>query len=160
LLEILALRALALYRQGDTTQALLTLSQALTMAEPEGYVRVFVDEGLPMAALLRRASSQGIAPNYVSKLLDAFETTQDEKEEADFHPSSIAQGVQPLIEPLTQREREVLRLMATGRSNPEIATELVIAVTTVKTHVKNIYGKLNVDNRFQAVAHAQELNLL
>ena len=114
-----------------------------------------------MAALLRRASSQGIAPYYVSKLLDAFETTtKDEKEEIKFHPSSIARSVQPLIEPLTEREREVLRLIAAGRSNPEIATELVIAVTTVKTHVKNIYGKLNVDNRFQAAARAQELNLL
>ena len=160
LIEIMTLLALALYRQSDATQALLILSQVLTMAEPEGYVRVFVDEGFPMTALLKRMKAEERKPilseadgmnDYIHKLLAAFA-------DGDFYPSAFSP--QPLIEPLTQREREVLRLIAVGRSNPEIAAELVIAMTTVKTHVKNIYGKLNVGNRFQAVARAKELSLL
>lgn len=160
-LEIDLIGALLYYRQGQVNQALLVLTPALTIAETEGYVRCFVDEGAPMAALLQRAAGQGIAPTYVSRLLKLFDANVDGSPTVRV-PSlgSTAASVQPLIEPLTERELEVLQLMAVGRSNPQIATELIIAVTTVKTHVKNIYGKLNVSNRFQAVARAQELKLV
>ncbi len=98
---------------------------------------------------------------YIGKLLAAFKAEEQKRKDGScLPPDSLAPGVQPLIEPLTPREREVLQLIASGRSNPEIAAELVIAVTTVKTHVKNIYGKLQVSNRFQAAARAQDLNLV
>jgi LuxR family maltose regulon positive regulatory protein len=146
-IKILALQALAFQAQGDHGQALSALKQVLALAEPEGYMRTFVDEGPPMAKLLRHALSQGIAPSYVARLLAAFgETTE---------PTA-----QPLVEPLSERELEVLRLVAAGLSNREIAQELVIAVSTVKSHTNHIYGKLGVKNRTQAAAWAKELNLL
>jgi LuxR family maltose regulon positive regulatory protein len=103
-----------------------------------------------MAALLRRALSQGIAPNYAARLLGAF----DRAVEAGM-PANAS-----LVEPLSERELEVLRLIVAGLSNPEIADELVIAVSTVKSHVNHIFGKLGVDSRTRAVATAQELDLL
>ena len=150
MIKILALQAHAFQAQGDVDPALSALERALSLAEPEGYVRTFVDEGEPMARLLRRAMAQGIAPNYVSKLLAAFG-------EAVEPPPSV---VQPLIEPLSERELEVLRLIAAGLSNREIAQELVVAVSTVKSHINHIYGKLAVTSRTQAVAKAQALDLL
>ena len=141
---------MAFQAQGDTVQALGALEQALTLAEPEGYVRTFIDEGEPMAKLLRRALSEGIAPSYVSRLLAAFGETAEPR-------STVAQ---PLVEPLSERELEVLRLIAAGLSNAEIAEELFIAVSTVKSHINHIYGKLGATNRIQAVAQAQELGLL
>jgi LuxR family maltose regulon positive regulatory protein len=100
-------------------------------------------------------------PDYVDTLLAAFDAeAQKRKDESYLPPTPLPPSVQPLIEPLTPREREVLQLIAAGLSNPEIAEELVIAVTTVKTHVKNIYGKLQVTRRFEAAARAQDLNLL
>jgi LuxR family maltose regulon positive regulatory protein len=114
-----------------------------------------------MAQLLSEAASRGIVPDYTRKLLAAFEAEgQKSKDKLHLSPPSPLPGVQPLIEPLTPREREVLQLIAIGRSNPEIAAQLVIAVTTVKTHVRNIYGKLQVTSRFQAVARARDLNLV
>jgi LuxR family maltose regulon positive regulatory protein len=144
-IEILALRALARQVYGDTPGALAALERSLTLAEPEGYVRTFVDEGVPMVRLLRRAASQGVAPGYVSRLLAAF---------------GRAAGTPSLVEPLTAREREVLCLIAAGLKNQEIADRLVISVATVKRHVTNIYGKLGVSRRIQAIAQAQELGLL
>jgi LuxR family maltose regulon positive regulatory protein len=126
------------------------LERALSLAEPEGYVRTFVDEGEPMARLLRRALAQGLAPSYVASLLAAL------GEEA----MPLPPGEQPLVEPLTQREIEVLHLIAAGLSNQEIAQELVIALSTVKSHINHMYGKLGVKSRTQAVARAQELGLL
>jgi LuxR family maltose regulon positive regulatory protein len=150
LIEILALRALAFRSQGDADQALSTLERALSLAEPEGYVRTFVDEGEPMAGLLRRALVQGMTPGYASRLLAAFgESAQ---------PASP--GALALVEPLTGREVQVLRLVAAGLSNQEIAQELVVAVSTVKSHINHIYGKLDVKNRTQATARAQTLGLL
>jgi LuxR family maltose regulon positive regulatory protein len=149
-IKILALQALAFQAQGDVGQALSVLEHALSLAEPEGYVRTFVDEGEPMARLLRCALSQGIAPNYVARLLAAF----GEEVELTFL------AMESLIEPLSERELEVLRLVVAGLSNPEIAQELVIAVSTVKSHINHIYGKLGVESRTQAVARAQELGLL
>ncbi|MFQ5857463.1 MAG: LuxR C-terminal-related transcriptional regulator [Anaerolineae bacterium] len=142
----LALQAIALQAQGERDQALIALEQALTLAEPEGYVRIFVDEGAPMAALLRIAASRGIALDYVSELLAAF---------GEAAPPST-----PLIEPLSERELEVLRLLAAGLSNREIGAELFLAVGTVKKHTSNIYGKMNVHKRTQAVARARELGLV
>jgi LuxR family maltose regulon positive regulatory protein len=149
-IEVLVLQAIALQAKGQVDQALTTLKRALSLAEPEGYVRTFVDEGEPMARLLRRALSQGIAPNYVARLLAAFDRAVE--------PTLTV--AQPLVEPLSERELEVLRLIVVGLSNPEIARELVIAVSTVKSHVNHIYGKLGVESRTRAVARAQELNLL
>jgi LuxR family maltose regulon positive regulatory protein len=142
----LALQAIALRAQGKLDQALTVLERALSLAEPEGYVRTFIDEGAPMAALLRIAASRGIALDYVSKLLAAF--------------GEVTVPSAPLIEPLTERELEVLRLLAAGLSNREIAAELFLAVGTVKKHTSNIYGKLNVHKRTQAVARARELRLV
>jgi LuxR family maltose regulon positive regulatory protein len=147
-IEILVLQALAHQRQGDIPAALRPLSQALSLAEPEGYVRMFVDEGPPMALLLEAAAKHGIAPNYVRHLLTAFGCASDS--------TPVKQG---LIEPLSERELEVLRLLATGLNGPEIARELVVSLNTMRTHTKNIYSKLGVNDRRAAVRRAKELDL-
>jgi LuxR family maltose regulon positive regulatory protein len=149
-IEVLALQALAFQAQDNLDQALSALERALSLAEPEGFVRTFVDEGKPMARLLRRALSQGIAPNYVARLLAAF------GQEVEL----TSPAMESLVEPLSERELEVLRLVVAGLPNPEIAQELIIAVSTVKSHVNHIYGKLGVESRTQAVARARELGLL
>jgi LuxR family maltose regulon positive regulatory protein len=146
----LVLRALALQARGDVDQAMTPLARALALAEPEGYVRVFVDEGPAMAELLRHAASRGIAPEYASRLLAA----------SDVPEYAMRTSTQPLIEPLSERELEVLRLLPTHLSSTEIAEELVIAPSTVRSHVKSIYGKLNVHSRKDAVQRARELGLL
>ncbi len=146
-LEILVLRALALQARGDRIGALTTLEHALTRAEPEGYIRLFVDEGEPMRTLLRQA--QGIVPDYVTTPLAVF---------GEQHVSATARRM--LAEPLTEREREVLHLLSTGVSNREIAHRLVVSQGTVKKHVYNICGKLGAQSRTQAVARARGLNLL
>ena len=171
-LEILVLRTLAFAAQGNRTQALTLLERALLLAEPEGYVRLFVDEGEPMVALLRHAYARGIAPDYVATLLSAFgeqpmaapsRAWHPQGPHSTFHhsvPVHFAQPSAPLVEPLTERELEVLRLLVMGQSNAEIARELIITVGTVKRHVNSIYGKLGVQSRTQAVARAQTLQLL
>ncbi len=148
IIEILVLQTLANLLQGDIPAALVPLQQALTLAEPEGYVRMFVDEGLPMALLLEAAAKHGIAPNYVRYLLTAFGSAEDR--------TPVQQG---LIEPLSERELEVLRLLATGLNGPEIARELVVSLNTMRTHTKNIYSKLGVNDRRAAVHRAKELDL-
>jgi LuxR family maltose regulon positive regulatory protein len=144
-IEILVLQALCLQAQARSAEAQAVLRRALVLAEPEGYVRTFVDEGAPMAAMLGQALSQNLAPRYIGLLLAAF---------------AESSAVSPLIEPLTRREREVLRLIADGLKNQEIADRLVISVATVKRHVTNIYGKLGIGGRVRAAARAQELGLL
>jgi LuxR family maltose regulon positive regulatory protein len=159
-LQSLTLQALALQGQGDTSQAISALKQALALAEPAGFVRVFLDQGQPMARLLQKAASRGIAPEHTAKLLEAFEpeTKNEGRRTQEALPPA---GVRPgLIEPLSERELEVLRLIAAGLSNREIAQELVVAISTVKTHINNIYRKLDVSKRTQAVARARELELL
>jgi LuxR family maltose regulon positive regulatory protein len=151
-LQILVLRALALEAQGDRTSALSTLEQALLLAEPEGYIRLFVDEGASMLALLRQARARSNVPEYVATLLAAF------GEQAPTIPPSPRPGA--LLEPLTGRERDVLRLLLEGASNREIAHRLVLSVNTVKRHVYNICGKLGVQSRAQAIVRARALNLL
>jgi LuxR family maltose regulon positive regulatory protein len=150
------LRALAWQAAGDGAQAMEPLAEALAAAEPGGWVRTFLDEGPPMAGLLRRAASQGISPAYVASLLAAFDATPPDEGAT----VSQTRPVQLLVEPLSDRELEVLRLLAAGMSNPEIAEQLYIAVSTVRSHCKSIYGKLNVHKRWDAVHRAQELGLL
>lgn len=150
LIEMLALEALALEHQNQSDHALLALEEALSLARPEGYVRIFANEGAPMARLLRHAAQRGIQVDYVKQLLAAIE---ERSEKAYQHPH-------PLVEPLSSRELEVLQLVAEGLSNREIADELVISIRTVKKHVQNIHGKLGVQRRTQAVARARELDLL
>ena len=147
-IEILVLQALAHQARDDIPAALASLQRALTLAEPEGYVRIFADEGPPMASLLRAAAKQGIAPRYVRRLLAAANKTEDRT------PAS-----QGLIEPLSERELDVLRLLGTDLGGPEIARELVVSLNTVRTHTKNIYAKLGVNNRRAAVRRARELDL-
>jgi len=160
-LKIMILQAVVLQTRGDKDKAVQQLDDALALAEPSNFIRIFVDEGLPMAQLLAEAAARGIMPDYTRKLLAVFEAEgQLRGSKSYLSPDSPPPGVQPLSESLTPREREVLQLVVAGRSNPEIAAQLVIALSTVKTHVKNIYGKLQVTNRFEAVARANDLNLL
>jgi LuxR family maltose regulon positive regulatory protein len=170
--EILVLQALAQQMQGDFPAALAHLERALRLAEPEGYARVFLDEGIPMAKLFRDAAARGTleGQDYAGKLLAAFESESQqgacEAPLPTFLPSQprIETAVQPaktsLVEPLSQRELDVLRLFETELSGPEIAQELVVALSTVRTHTKSIYSKLNVNNRRAAVKRAYELHLL
>ena len=162
-IEILVLQALAQQMLGDTPAGLALLERAMTLAEPEGYVRLFVDEGEPMARLLHEAAAGGILPGYTSRLLAGFEAKQERSAVEFALPDSRGQpssAPQPLVEPLSHRELEVLRLFKTDLMGPEIAEELVIALSTVRTHTKSIYSKLNVTNRRAAVKRAAELGLI
>ncbi len=153
-IEILVLQALAHEARGNIPPALVSLERALTLAEPEGYVRIFVDEGEPMRVLLRHAAAGGIASSYTRRLLSAF----DEPAEPVSAPMRTAGAELP--EPLTGREVEILRLVAAGMRNQEIADQLFISLATVKRHIANTYGKLGVSHRTQAITRASELNLL
>ena len=153
--EICLLKALALQALGDAPAALISLERALTLAEPEGYMRLFLDEGPLLARLLYRAAEQGILPTYTGKLLAAFPEAGTAPRPGRRSPSPA-----PLVEPLTGRERQILQLIAEGMTNKEIARKLVISVGTVKVHAHNIYGKLGVSGRTQAVAKARGLGLL
>jgi len=141
--------------QGNIPAALAPLERALTLAEPEGYVRIFVDEGPPMAVLLEAAAKHGIVPSYVRRLLVAFGMTVYGK------PDDRTPVKQLMIdEPLSDRELDVLRLLATDLNGPELARELMVSLSTLRTHTSNIYGKLGVNNRRAAVRRAQELALI
>ena len=153
-LEILVLQALALSASRNLKSALLTLQRALTLAQPHGYIRLFVDEGPPMLTMLREIQARGVAPDYVAMLLSAF----GPQHQAAAAP--LAASSNPLPEPLTAREREVLHLLAEGASNGEIARRLVLSTGTVKKYVYNICGKLGVQSRTQALARARTLRLL
>jgi LuxR family maltose regulon positive regulatory protein len=157
--EILVLQALVLEAQGDIPGALDVLARTLTLAEPEGHVRVFVDEGPPMARLLGQLQRKGVAAGYVARLLAASEGATKDDADADIRRNAEP-GPSSLVEPLSKRELEVLRLLGTELSGPEIARELVISLNTMRTHTKNIYGKLGVNNRRSAVRRAEELDLL
>ena len=155
-IEILMLQALAFQAGDDTPRAMAALERALTLAEPGGFIRVFVDEGPPMARLLHKAAARGIAPEYACRLLAAFPVAEPEQA----GPSKTQAFKSELVEPLSEREFEVLQLIAAGLTNPEIASRLFLALNTVKAHTRNIYGKLNVHSRTQAIVRAQELGLL
>jgi len=153
-IRILILQALALRANGAQAAALATLERALHLAEPEGYVRTFLDEGEPMVELLRQAATRGISVGYVSNLLAASVGEPEDRRGVwgPVHPA--------LVEPLTERELEVLRLLPSSLSSTEIAAHLVISVHTARTHIKSIYGKLDVHSRLEAVQRARELGLL
>jgi LuxR family maltose regulon positive regulatory protein len=154
-IEILVLQALTQHARGDTPGALAPLERALTLAEPEGYVRVFVGEGPPMVSLLRAVAKQRVSWDYVRRLVDAC---GHPGETAPVHqPGRLTQGA---VEPLSERELEVLRLLGTDLDGPAIARELVVSLNTLRTHTKNIYAKLGVNSRRAAVRQAGELNLL
>ena len=148
-IEILVLRALAYQTLGAIPAALAALEPAVALAEPEGYVRVFLDEGPPMTSLLRLAAKRATTRNYVRRLLAAASETGHDG------PSK-----QALIDPLSERELDVLRLLGTELDGPAIARELTVSLNTMRTHTKNIYAKLAVTNRRAAVRRAAELDLL
>lgn len=163
--KILVVLALAHEAQGDLARAIASLERALTLAEPEGHVRIFAECGSPMARLLREAITRGITPTYTRQLLTALETWGQQPKSTSPLPLSLSvsegsPSPQSLIEPLSQRELDVLRLLNTELSGPEIARELVVALSTVRTHTKRIYSKLNVTNRRAAVKRAAELELI
>ena len=163
IIEIQALRALALAARGDHASALGALAEALTLARRHGYVRVLADEGAPMRALLaqlpgarpgQQHAAGRIDPGYLAALVRACGP-------ADAVPRTLAVAAPPgLAEPLTDRELEVLRLLAAGRSNQRIAHDLVVALDTVKKHVTHVLGKLGAANRTEAAARARQLGLI
>jgi LuxR family maltose regulon positive regulatory protein len=155
-LETLMLQAMAISAHGHTEQALIKLEQALAIGEPENYVRIFVDEGPPMARLLYEAVTRGIAPDYTGRLLAEFPIAEPEQTD----PSKAQAPKSELVEPLSERELEVLQLIADGLTNQEIASRLFLSLNTVKVHTRNIYGKLGVNNRTGAVARARALGIL
>jgi LuxR family maltose regulon positive regulatory protein len=157
-LKVMVLQAVALHAHGETKKAVELLGEALALAEPGGFIRLFIDEGIPMAHLLSEAIAHGIMPDYARKLLAVFETEKRKSNDKSTLPP--VPPVQPLIEPLTQREIEVLQLIAQGLSNREIGERLFVALSTVKGHNQNIFDKLQVKRRTEAVARARQMGLL
>jgi LuxR family maltose regulon positive regulatory protein len=148
-IEILVVHALARRARNDLPEALASLERALALAEPEGYIRVIADEGPTMAALLRQAGRGQNASRYVRRLLAATVA-----------PATRTPVDQPLIESLSEREFDVLRLLESDLAGPDIARELTVSLATVRTHTRNIYAKLGVNNRRAATRRAAELGLL
>jgi LuxR family maltose regulon positive regulatory protein len=148
-IEVLVLQALAHQMSGDAAGALEPLRRALSLAEPEGYIQVFAGEGAAIAPLLSAAGKEGVAPGYVGRLLSHVAGT-------DFRSAPR----QALVEPLSERELHVLRLLASDLDGPGIAGELVVALSTVRSHTKSIYAKLGVNSRRAAVSRGDELGLL
>ena len=166
MIGILAFQTLALQAAGDMTGAVNALARALALAEPEGYIRTFADEGTAMAVLLPKvleAQKEGrlvttlpdISRKYVGKLLAAIKAEPASPTGMNPHATGGS-----LVEPLSERELEVLRLIASGASNRDIARKLFVSLATVKTHINHIYRKLEVRTRTQAVARARESALL
>ena len=149
-LQAKVLEALAHHVQGDSDKAVEVVGEALAIGEPGGFIRLFVDEGAPMAQLLSEAKSRGVMPDYIGRLLAAFTSEARPGEEMPETSNEL----------LTQREREVLQLIAQGLSNQEIGERLYLALDTVKGHNRRIYGKLQVQSRTEAIARAHELGLL
>jgi len=153
IVRIFSLRALAYQAKGDEKQALVSLQHALELAEPENRVASFVREGTAMERLLRQAQAKSITPTFIQQLLTAFESHRR-------HRPASTPGNDALVEPLSKRELDVLKLLAQGYSDKKIAETLVISLETVYKHNKNIYGKLNVHSRMEAIVHARQLGLL
>jgi len=172
--EALVVQALAHQAQRSTEEALLALEKALAITEAEGHVRTFIGEGEAMLSLLRRAAARGIAPDYVRRLLESYDAAAAGQQQTPEHappptaqvgrtPGAGREGAAsppPLVEPLSERELEVLHLLDTSLTVPEIADRLVVSASTVRSHVKSIYGKLDAHNRLQALEYARELGLL
>jgi LuxR family maltose regulon positive regulatory protein len=168
-LKVMVLQAVALHAHGEKDKAEHVLSDALALAKPGGFIRIFVDEGAPMAQLLLETSSHGVMPDYIGKLLAVFEAEKRPvlaglaaspgKSEGKPYLPPVSPA-QLLIEPLSQRELKILQLIAQGLSNREISERLFLALSTVKGHNRNIFDKLQVQSRTEAVARARELGLL
>ena len=155
-LTVTVVEAVAHYMHGEADKAMHLLKDALALAKPGGFVRLFVDEGLPMARLLYKALARGSEPAYIRRLLAAFPVA--EPEHAPSAPVSDPDS--EWVEPLSTREREVLQLIAEGLSNQEIAARLYLSLHTVKVHARNIYAKLGAANRTQAVARGRALRIV
>ncbi|HEX7431190.1 MAG TPA: LuxR C-terminal-related transcriptional regulator, partial [Candidatus Limnocylindrales bacterium] len=155
-LKTMILQALAFHALGERGEAVELLDEALALAEPGGFIRIFVDEGAPMARLLYEALSQGVHPGYVRRLLAAFPVDQPEQAT----PARTKAAGAGLAEPVSERELEVLSLIAEGLTNQEIAARLYLSLHTVKAHARNIYAKLGVSSRTQAAARGRALGFL
>ena len=153
-LDVMTVQSIALYAHGEKEKAVELLGEVLVRAEPEGWVRLFLDEGTPMAELLSIAATHGIRPDYVTKLLAAFPQSTEA-----IPQSKIASQKSEIIEPLSKRELEVLKFLRSELSGPEIAERLIVSLNTLRTHTKNIFNKLRVNNRRAAVHRAEELDL-
>jgi LuxR family maltose regulon positive regulatory protein len=162
-LKVMVLQSVALHAQGEKDKAVQLLGEALALAEPGGFIRLFVDEGEPMAKLLLEADSYKVMQDYIGKLLAVFEAEKrpvlavspvKSKDIPNLHPAGS------LIEPLSQRELEILQLLAKGLPNREIGERIFLALSTVKGYNRIIFEKLQVQNRTEAVARARELGLL
>jgi len=161
-IQILLLQALAFQAQDNLHRALAPLERALALAEPEGYVRIFVDEGDSIRLLIEKQSTNRGHPlsGYTLKLLAAF--TQPVAAPKSAHPGrarAIIHQKSDMIEPLSERELEVLKLLRSELSGPEIAEQLIVSLNTLRTHTKNIFNKLGVNNRRSAIRRAEELDL-
>jgi LuxR family maltose regulon positive regulatory protein len=155
MLEVMTVQSVVLYTQGEKEKAVNLLGEVLAQTESEGFVRLFLDEGVRMAELLSEVAAQGIRPDYVSKLLTAFEAEKQKSEgQPDLPPAQL------LIEPLSQRELKILQLIAQGLSNREIGERLFLALDTIKGHNRKIFDKLQVQSRTEAIARAHDLGLL
>jgi ATP/maltotriose-dependent transcriptional regulator MalT len=161
-LNLMPLKALALQALGQEDEALLEIRQCLSLAKLEGFVRIFVDQGVLMLRLLEVALNRGIETEYIRKLLPAF-TITDSTPQSEI-PTAIKIQLTPqiakLVEPLSDREIQVLRLLDSALTSEEIGRELYVSVNTIRTHIRNIYAKLGVNRRGDAVRRAQELNLM
>jgi LuxR family maltose regulon positive regulatory protein len=150
LIEFLLLRALAFKAMGNSSQAIELVIRAITIAEPEGYIRIFIDLGASIASLLKEVALRNVSPHFVRRLLAEFEKGKTDRRVPSY----------PLVEPLTSRELEILSLLAGGLSNHEIAQKLFLTVGTIKVHTHHIYAKLGVHTCSQAISRAASLNLL
>ena len=157
-LKVMVLQSVAHHAHGETDRAVHVLHDALALAMPGGFIRLFVDEGAPMAQLLSAAAAHGMLLDYIGTLLAAVEAEQPKSEATSYLPP--ARAAQPLSEPLSHRETEILQLMAQGLSNRAISERLFLALSTVKGHNQAIFGKLQVQRRTEAVARAHELGLV
>ena len=155
-LTVMVLQAIAHHAQSETDTAVHLLGEALALAEPGGFIRLFVDEGVPMARLLYEALAHGVEPAYIRRLLAAFPVG----EPAQTTASPLSGPESEWVEPLSAREREVLQLIAEGLTNQDVAARLYLSLHTVKVHARNIYAKLGVTSRTQAVAKGKALGIL
>lgn len=159
-IEVLVLQSLARRAEGDGAGGVVHLRRALSLSEPEGYVRVFAGEGLAMADLLEAAAAQLGGSEYAHRLLAACRAHQPGGPRTGTSAGSTPQPAPGLVDPLSPRELDVLRLLSTDLSGPAIARHLVVSLHTVRSHTKNIYAKLGVNSRRAALRHAEELGLL
>jgi len=158
-MKLMPIQALSLQALGRTEEALEVLKRCLAAAEPEGYTHVFVERGAPMASLLKSIQSQGVNIGYTTKLLAAFQLPEETPKTGSLGSAPLRSACPDLIEPLSERELEVLQLLNSHLSVPEIASKMLIAPTTLRTHIRNIFLKLNVHGRLEALQKARDLGL-